>query len=66
MNCMLSNLGSSIEATYYGLASYYKNARRKERVEGLQEFVASCGPQAFSTHDKEILLNKDVTNNLEC
>jgi hypothetical protein len=59
-------LDQASKPTYYGLASYYKNARRKERVEGPLEFVASCGPQAFSTHDKELLLNKDVKNNLEC
>jgi hypothetical protein len=44
-------LDQALETTYYGITSYQMHARRKEKVEELPEYVASCGPQVLSIND---------------
>jgi len=57
-------LDQASEPTYYGITSYQMHARRKERIEELPKFVASCEPQVLSTHDRKIFPSKIIKNKL--
>jgi hypothetical protein len=48
---MVLNLKSNIKADILWPASYQTHGRKKEKVEELFKFVASCKAKVLSTHD---------------
>jgi hypothetical protein len=64
-NHMLLNFKSNIKINILWPTSYKIHVRRKERVKEPLKFVASCGPQVLSTHDKKNSLKQSCQEQFE-